>query len=126
MATLLTVILPTAEIAQKIARDLRSKVVAEAGWHVYNNMEHLLEQRMATSPSCSFSCPNYQQRGGQMNYRKGMLPQTDDLLGRSLNLSVGVSDPGLGSAFGVTINDGPEVVEERAAEFRRVVRQYLS
>ncbi len=125
VATLLTIILPTAEIARKIAGDLRSKVVAEAGWHVYNNMEHLLEQRMVTSPSCSFSCPHYQQRGGQMRYWKGMLPQTDDLLERSINLSVGVSDSGLGSAFGITINDGPEIVEERAAEFRRIASRYL-
>ena len=41
VATILTVILPTAEIARKVAEDLESKVVAEAGWHVYNNMEHL-------------------------------------------------------------------------------------
>jgi 8-amino-3,8-dideoxy-alpha-D-manno-octulosonate transaminase len=54
-----------------------------------------------------------------------MLPRTDDLLSRSLNISIGVSDPGLSSAFGVTINDTPAVVEERAAAFRRAASRYL-
>ena len=45
IATMLTVILPKAEIAQKIAQELNTKVMAKAGWHVYNNMEQLLEHR---------------------------------------------------------------------------------
>jgi dTDP-4-amino-4,6-dideoxygalactose transaminase len=125
IATILTVILPSADVAQKIARDLDSKVIAEAGWHVYSNMEHLLEQRVVTSDCCSFSCPRYAARGGEMRYWKGMLPQTDELLARAINISIGVPDPGLGSAFGVSVNDGPDVVDERAAEFRRVAGQYL-
>ena len=60
-----------------------------------------------------------------MRYWKGMLPQTDELLARAINISIGVPDPGLGSAFGVSVNDGPDVVDERAAEFRRVAGQYL-
>ncbi len=125
VATVLTVILPTADIARKVAEDLDSKVVAEAGWHVYNNMEHLLEQRMPTPLSCSFSCPHYAEQGGTMQYRKGMLPRTDDLLTRSINISIGVSDAGLGSAFGVTIHDDLDVVAERADTFRRVAARYL-
>jgi len=126
IATILTVILPDAEVAERLAAALESKVVAEAGWHVYNNMEHVLEQRMATSLSCSFSCPHYAERGGEIRYRRGMLPQTDDLLGRSINISIGVSDVGLGSGFGVTIHDDLDVVSERADEFRRVAGQFLN
>jgi dTDP-4-amino-4,6-dideoxygalactose transaminase len=125
IGTILTVFLPHADLAQKIAKELKSKVVAQADWHVYNNMEHLLNQRMPTEIHCSFACPHYAERGGQMNYTKGMLPQTDDLLGRAINISIGIPDPGLGSSFGLTVHDGPEVVKERAAEFRRVVGQYL-
>ena len=125
VATILTVILPDADVAAKIAAALNSKVVAEAGWHVYNNMEHLLEQRMPTPLSCSFGCPHYLEAGGSMQYGKGMLPRTDDLLARSINISIGVSDSGLGSAFGVTINDDLDVVAERADTFRRVASSYL-
>ena len=126
VATLLTVILPTADMAQKIAADLKSKVVAEAGWHVYNNMEHLLEQRMPTPLCCSFNCPHYAERGGQMRYWKGMLPQTDELLARSINISIGVSDAGIGSDFGVTIKDDLDVVAARAATFRQIAGRYLN
>jgi len=125
IGTILTVILPTAEIAGQIARDLGSRVVAEAGWHVYNNMEHLLEQRLAGPVGCSFSCPNYAERGGEMRYWKGMLPQTDELLARCISISIGVPDPGLGASFGVAVTDSLDVVDQRAAEFRRVASRYL-
>jgi len=124
-ATILTVMLPSAGVAQQIARELGTKVVGEAGWHVYNNMEQLLEQRMVTTACCPFACPHYTDKGGQMRYWKGMLPRTDALLARAINISIGVSDPGLGSGFGVTIADDLDVVEERAAQFCRVARRYL-
>jgi dTDP-4-amino-4,6-dideoxygalactose transaminase len=124
-ATMLTVILPDEEVARRIARELGSKVVADAGWHVYSNMEQILEQRTLTPEKCPFTCSPYTDRGGQMRYWKGMLPQTDALLARSINLGIGVSDPGLGSAFGVTMRDGLKEVEERAARFRQVAGPYL-
>ena len=47
------------------------------------------------------------------------LPRTDALLSRSLKISIGVSDPGLGSAVGVTMRDGLDVVEERDQQMTR-------
>lgn len=126
IGTILTVILPTPEIAREIARDLGARVVAEADWHVYNNMEHLLEQRVVNPVGCSFSCPHYAERGGQMRYWQGMLPQTDELLARSINISIGIPDPGLGASFGVGVNDTADVVDQRAAEFRQIASRYLS
>ena len=122
-ATLLTVILPTEEIARKIAKGLGTKVVADSGWHVYTNMEQILEKRTITPEGCPFTCPYY--KGSEVKYSKGMLPKTDDLLSRAINISIGVSDPGLGSAFGVTMRDDVDVVDARAAEFRKVAQQYL-
>jgi dTDP-4-amino-4,6-dideoxygalactose transaminase len=124
-STMLTVILPNEDVARKIAGDLGTKVAADAGWHVYSNMEQILEQRTVTEEKCPFTCSPYTSRGGQMRYRKGMLPRTDALLARSLNISIGVSDPGLSSAFGVTMRDGLDAVEERAARFRDVASRYL-
>jgi hypothetical protein len=60
-----------------------------------------------------------------MRYRKGMLPKTDALLARSINISIGVSDPGLGSGFGVGMKDGPEIVDQRAHRFREVASKHL-
>jgi len=124
-ATMLTVILPGEETARRIARDLGTKVVADAGWHVYSNMEQILEQRTLTPEKCPFTCSPYTSRGGEMRYSKGMLPRTDALLARSINIGIGVSDPGLGSAFGVTMRDGLKEVEERAARFRQAAGRYL-
>ncbi len=124
-ATMLTVILPSEELARMIAGDLGTKVAADAGWHVYANMEQILEQRTVTAEKCPFTCSPYTARGGNMQYFKGMLPRTDALLARSLNISIGVSDPGLSSAFGVTMRDGLDVVEQRAMRFREVARRYL-
>ncbi|MEJ2734913.1 MAG: DegT/DnrJ/EryC1/StrS family aminotransferase [Anaerolineae bacterium] len=126
IGTMLTVILPTSEVARRIANDLDTTVIAEAGWHVYSNMEHLLEQRVVNPVGCPFSCPHYAERGGQMRYWKGMLPQTDDLLARAMNISIGVPDAGLGSSFGITVNDGPDAVDKKAAEFRQVASRYLT
>ena len=122
-ATLLTIILPSADIARRIARDLQTKVIAEAGWHVYNNMEPILEKRLPVPRGCPFDCPEtYPEK---IHYRQGMLPQTDELLARSINIGIGMDDRGLGSAFGVTIRAGATEVEARAAQFRQVAGQYL-
>jgi 8-amino-3,8-dideoxy-alpha-D-manno-octulosonate transaminase len=122
-ATLLTVLLPSRAIARKIAKELGTCVVADSGWHVYANMEQLLDKRTITPEGCPFTCPCY--KGGKVKYWKGMLPRTDDLLGRAINISIGVSDGGLGSAFGVAMRDKFDEVDARAAQFCRVAGKYL-
>ena len=123
LATLLVVFLPTEEIARKIAKELNTKVLADSGWHVYSNMEQILEKRTITPEGCPYTCPYY--KGPEPKYWKGMLPKTDALLARAINLGIGVSDPGLGSAFGVTMRDGPDVVDARAEQFRAAAKKYL-
>jgi dTDP-4-amino-4,6-dideoxygalactose transaminase len=122
-ATLLTVFLPSEEIARQVAKELGTKVVADSGWHVYSNMEQILEKRTVTAEGCPYTCAFY--KGGNVRYWKGMLPQTDALLARAINISIGVSDPGLGSAFGVTVRDGTDAVDARADQFCSVARKYL-
>jgi hypothetical protein len=89
-------------------------------------MEQLMKLRTATAVQCPFSCfPIYAQEKREIRYWQGMLPKTDSLLERSLNISIGVSDPGLSSGFGVTLRDDPESVERHAAGFRQVAEKYL-
>jgi hypothetical protein len=100
--------------------------VARAGWHVYNNMEQLMKLRTATAVQCPFTCfRNHAGDDREIRYWQGMLPRTDALLERSLNISIGVSDPGLSSGFGVTLRDDLESVERHAAMFRKVAGKYL-
>lgn len=105
-ATLLTVLFETAERAAKVARTLGTTTVDRSGWHVYANMEHL---------------NRYLAEKGRP-HGKGAYPKTDDILSRSINLSVGVVDAGLGAAFGIDIDSTGEEIEKAAAAFRAACR----
>jgi 8-amino-3,8-dideoxy-alpha-D-manno-octulosonate transaminase len=101
--TLLTVIFDSADRAKRVAEKLGTTTVEKSGWHVYSNMEHVMK----------FLKENGRPHG------VGAYPRTDDILNRSINLSVGVVDAGLGSAFGVNIDSTDEEVEQCAETFKR-------
>ncbi len=105
--TLVTILFKDGDTARRVAKTLRTKTVAESGWHVYNEMEQIL---------------SWTDGEGRTPFRKHMLPQTDDILGRAINLSVGVVDPGLGAGFGINILSDDEEIEQKAREFVRTVR----
>ena len=115
--------LPTAEIAQNVATEVGSKVLAESGWHVYSHMDHLLERRTATGKGCPFdcTCTNHPRE----EYWVGMLPKSDAILGRSISFGIGVKDPNL-APYGLTIGDGPDVAEARAVTFRDAVLKFVA
>ena len=64
----------------------------------------------------------YTDSAGNKPYRKHMLPQTDAILSRSINLSVGVVDPGLGASFGINILSTDEEIEKTAEKFVKIVK----
>jgi len=125
LGTLITVFLPDEKSARKVGGLLGGGVVADSGWHVYNNMEHVLERKTVDGINCPFTCPYYRQKGGKMDYTKGMLPQTDALLSRAINISIGVADVGLGSGFGITIQSDDAEVDRKIEQFRKTVQKYL-
>ena len=88
--TLCTVIFDRAAEAAAVAAALGTTTVAQSGWHVLANMDHVNRHLRSAGIPCG----------------PGAYPQTDDLLARSINLSVGVIDAGLGAAFGIDINAG--------------------
>ena len=93
---------PSPEIATAVAEELGSIPLAASGWHVYANMEHLLERRTVSGKGCPFDCECYGQ--GKRDYRRGMLPQTDALLARSMSIGIGVFDANL-APFGLRMSD---------------------
>lgn len=123
IGTLLTFFMPSIESAENLALKLGATTIAKSGWHVYNNMEHFLGQMTVTNEGCPFRCPYY--KGPEIKYTKGMLPQTDDLLQRAINISVGVSDLGLGSAFGVNILNSKEEIERKALKLVELIKESL-
>ncbi|HLZ27983.1 MAG TPA: DegT/DnrJ/EryC1/StrS family aminotransferase [Chloroflexota bacterium] len=122
LATHLVVLFPDETIARGVARELGSRVLADSGWHIYTQMEHLLMQRTASMRGAPFNSPGEPVAD---HYRPGMLPRTDDLVRRAMSIGIGVADPNLGSTFGVTVLDGPAEVQARAAVFREVATKYL-
>jgi dTDP-4-amino-4,6-dideoxygalactose transaminase len=99
--TLCTVIFETSEQAAKTSAALGSKTVDRSGWHVYSNMEHVLAHLKSI---------------GQP-HTKGSYPKTDDILSRSMNISIGVVDGGLGAGWGININSSEKEIEEAAKQF---------
>jgi dTDP-4-amino-4,6-dideoxygalactose transaminase len=120
--TILTVFLPDKRSADAVAQKLSTTTVAHSGWHVYNNMENILNMSTINPKNNPLAHPAYK---GKAHYRKGMLPQTDGLLERAINISVGVVDRGLGSAFGVNLESTDEEVDRQAEAFRAAVKQVL-
>jgi len=125
LATHLTVVFPSEEIARSVAGELGSRVLADSGWHIYSQMEHVLEQRTATMKGPPFHDAEPPPSDRQQ-YRQGMLPQTDDLVNRAMSIGIGVADPNLGSSFGVTVRDGADAVHERAERFCDVASRHLT
>ncbi len=120
--TLLTVFLPDKKSADAVAEKLGTLTVAHSGWHVYNNMENILGMKTINPKNNPVKHPLYK---GKAEYRKGMLPKTDRLLERAINISVGVVDRGLGSAFGINMESSDAEVDAQAATFRKTVEQVL-
>lgn len=104
--TLCTVIFDTAEMAARVAKKLGSKTVDQSGWHVYANMEHVLAHLKSV---------------GQP-HTKGSYPKTDDILSRSMNISVGVVDGGLGAGWGININSTEAEIESAGKSFLNACR----
>lgn len=112
-ATLLTLLFDSKEIADRFGRKIGAKTLAHSGWHVYNNMEQLLEKKYRF------------ENGDTVEYRKHMLPQTDGILERAINISIGVVDNGLGAGYGVNIHSTDEEIREVCDNIKKAMEEIL-
>ena len=105
-ATLCTVLFDDPGRAARVAARLGTTTVDRSGWHVYANMEHF----------------NLYLKDRGLPFGRGAYPRTDDILSRSINLSVGVVDAGLGAGFGIHIDSSEDEVRAAARKFREACR----
>ena len=84
----LSIFFDTAAQADEFCRLTGYKTNTNSGWHVYNNMEHVLTHQTATAARCPFDCPRFPNK---YEMKKNMLPQTDDILSRSVNIGIVVT-----------------------------------
>lgn len=110
-ATLLTILFDTKELAEKFCEKTGGRPIAYSGWHVYNNMEQILNKLL----------PAKTMNVNERTYYKHMLPQTDDILDRAVNISVGVVDKGLGSGYGINILSTEEEIRQVAKNIREII-----
>jgi 8-amino-3,8-dideoxy-alpha-D-manno-octulosonate transaminase len=112
-ATLLTLLFETKELAAAFCEKAGTAVIARSGWHVYNNMEQILDKKTWTHAHPFHQCDR--------TYAKNMLPATDDILERAVNISVGVVDKGLGAGTGININSTVDEINAAAAKIREII-----
>lgn len=117
-ATLLTLLFDTPEIAERFCEKIGGKPIAYSGWHVYNNMEQVLNKVTGAAANCPYNCPKFTV---EREYHKHMLPQTDFNTGRAVNISVGVVDKGLGSGYGININSTDAEIEQVGKNLREII-----
>jgi len=106
IATVCTVIFDSKEKADAVCMALGTDTVDHSGWHVYANMEHILH--------------HFKKIGRPV--QKGSFPVTDDILSRSINISIGVVDGGLGAGWGLNIHSTDEEIEQKAEAFIKACR----
>ena len=119
-ATLLTLLFRDKELADKFAAKIDAKTLAHSGWHVYNNMEQIINKKMPTEVDCPFGCGFY---GKNIEYRAHMLPQTDAVLERAVNISIGVVDKGLGAGFGINILSNEAEIKAVAEKIKSIMKE---
>ena len=118
-ATMLTLIFDTKELAEKFSKTIGSEPIANSGWHVYNNMEQILNKVTGSTANCPYDCPRFPIK---REYKKHMLPQTDSILERAVNLSVGVVDKGIGANAGININTDDLEIERIGEKFAEIIK----
>ncbi len=120
-ATVLAFTFETAELARAVGDNLGTITLASSGKHNYANMPQLVRHALPVG-ACPFDCDVHPFKG---TYEPGSLPQTDDLLARTVALSVGVVDSYLGTAFGINIHSGEQEIARVAETFKQQVDEAL-
>ena len=120
--TLLTLIFDTKELADKFCCKIGTTTISHSGWHVYNNMEQILEKKTVTEYKCPYVCQAY---GQEIEYKAHMLPKTDNILERAVNISIGVVDKGLGAGFGINVLSTDEEIKAVADKIKSIMKEIL-
>ena len=117
-AVLLTLLFDTKERTEKFCQIMGLNPISRSGWHVYNNMEQILNKKTAFTANCPFACPRFET---EVKYEKHMLPQTDDLVERAVYISVGQVDVTTEGNRGVNIHASEEDIRRVAKHIRSVI-----
>lgn len=113
----------SADAARAVAGDLGTSALIDSGRHYYGNMPQLLARRTPAPSEHPFACPAHPT---ERRYAANMLPRTDDILGRSIALSVGVVDAYLGSGVGIDPLSSPDEIAAAARAVQSAVNEVVA
>ncbi|MGW1992963.1 DegT/DnrJ/EryC1/StrS family aminotransferase [Embleya sp. NPDC001921] len=122
-ATVAVYLFDDREAADQVAAGLGSKTLLHSPKHHYGGLPELRALADPRQPSCPFRPVESPARGH--TYRPGALPRTDDVLARSVALTVGLTDTYLGADFGVDVFSRPHDIAAAADKFRATVDAVL-
>ena len=114
-ATILTLLFDTKQKADEFGEKIGQKTLINSGWHVYNNMEQILEYKTAARSI-------YDVLGQKVGCSAYSLPKTDDILERAINISVGVVDKGIGAGYGINVLSDDKEIDSVAEEIKRLIK----
>lgn len=112
-ATILSIIFDSKHKAELVASKLNQKTLINSGWHVYKNMNQISNHKT----------PTHDWSAKSLYAQPGDLPNTEDILSRSINISIGVVDNGLGAGFGIDINADSKQIQAVADKLNSVINQ---
>ena len=118
--TMLALLFENKDIAENFADKLNGKTLYESGWHNYNNMENLLGEKMPSTFNCPFDCKEYAKK---VEYKRHMLPKTDDILSRSVGISIGVVDKALAVGTGLNILSTDKDIKDVSEKIIRALKE---
>jgi len=122
-ATVAVYLFDDREAADQVAAGLGSKTLLHSPKHHYGGLPELRALADPEHPSCPFRPVEPPTRAN--TYRPGALPRTDDVLARSVALTVGLTDTYLGADFGIDVFSRPHDIAAAADKFRATVDAVL-
>lgn len=123
-ATVLVYVFDDADAADAVAKGLGTKTLRDSPKHWYGGLRELPMLARETGNPYPF-LRNGSARFAQQRYDPGALPRTDDILARSMALTVGLSDAYTGAGFGVDVSSSTEEVVAVAEKFQARVDEVL-
>jgi dTDP-4-amino-4,6-dideoxygalactose transaminase len=117
-ATVLAYTFASSAWAGEVAARLGTITLSQSGKHNYANMSQLRPGRQLLTEA---GTRRPDRAVSRRSIPPGSLPRTDDLLSRSIALSVGVVDSYLGSGVGIDVTADNDTIEAAARLFRAAV-----
>jgi dTDP-4-amino-4,6-dideoxygalactose transaminase len=103
-----------ADNADRVAGLLGTRTLSHSGKHNYANIPQLRGHALPAFARGTVKSDNF---------TRGSLPRTDDILARTVAISVGVRDSYLGTGFGIGIHATTDDIERVATTFRNTIEE---